>query len=72
MLSTPEEVAVFLVEGKNNIGLVETKSLDDFLIIASELKLLIKEVDIIKGYNIAKGNHVKIHVFKNQLFDLRY
>jgi len=72
MLSTPEEVAVFLVEGKNNIGLVETKSLDDFLNIASELKLLIKEVDIIKGYNIAKGNHVKIHVFKNQLFDLRY
>ena len=42
MLSTPEEVAVFLVEGKNNIGLVETKSLDDFLNIASELKLLIK------------------------------
>ena len=72
MLSTPEEVAVFLVEGKNNIGLVETKSLDDFLNTASELKLLIKEVDIIKGYNIAKGKHVKVHVFKNQLFDLRY
>ena len=72
MLSTPEEVAVFLVEGKNNIGLVETKSLDDFLNIASELKLLIKEVGIIKGYNIAKGKHVKVHVFKNQLFDLRY
>ena len=37
-----------------------------------ELKLLIKEVGIIKGYNIAKGKHVKVHVFKNQLFDLRY
>ena len=71
MLSSPQEVAIFMAEGKNNIGLVENDALEGFLDISKELNLSIKTDEVIKGYNIAKGKHVKIHIFKNQTFDLR-
>ena len=71
LLSSPQEVAIFMAEGKNNIGLVENEVLEEFLDISKELNLSIKTEEVIKGYNIAKGNHVKIHIFKNQMFDLR-
>ena len=71
LLSSPQEVAIFMDEGKNNLGLVEDDVLKEFLDISKELNLLIKVEEVIKGYNIAKGKHVKIHIFKNQMFDLR-
>ena len=71
LLSSPQEVAIFMAEGKNNIGLVENDALEEFLDISKELNLSIKTDEVIKGYNIAKGKHVKIHIFKNQTFDLR-
>ena len=71
LLSSPQEVAIFMAEGKNNIGLVENDALEDFLEISKELNLSIKIEEVIKGYNIAKGKHVQIHIFKNQMFDLR-
>ena len=35
-----------------------------------DLNLKIKEISIVKGFNIAKGRHVEIYIFQNQLFDL--
>ncbi len=70
LLSNPHEAAIFMAEGKNNVALIEKNDLNQFLDTKDELNLKIKEIDIVKGYNIAKGRHVEIHIFQNQLFDL--
>ena len=69
LLSKPHEAAIFMAEGKKNISLIEKKSLSEFLEAIQELNLKVKIVDTIKGYNIAKGRHVEINIFKNQMFD---
>ena len=69
LLSKPHEAAIFMAEGKRNISLIEKRSLDEFLESAKELNLKVKIVDIVKGFNIAKGRHVEINIFKNQMFD---
>ena len=71
MLSSPQEVAIFMAEGNKNIGLVEAQALEEFLDKSKEINLSVKTEGIIKGYNIAKGKHVKIHIFRNQTFDVR-
>ena len=58
-----------MAEGKKNISLIEKSSLGDFLEAIQELNLKVKIVDTIKGYNIAKGRHVEINIFENQMFD---
>ena len=70
LLSNPHEVAIFMAEGKNNVALVEKSDLNQFLQTKDELNLKIIEIGIVKGYNIAKGRHVEIYIFQNQLFDL--
>ena len=49
--------------------MIEKNSLSEFLEAIQELNLKVKIVDTIKGYNIAKGRHVEINIFKNQMFD---
>ena len=34
-----------------------------------KLNLKLVKADIVSGYNIAKGKHVEIHIYKNQMFD---
>ena len=70
LLSNPHEVAIFMAEGKNNLALIEKSDLNQFLETKNELNLKIKEIGIVKGYNIAKGRHVEIYIFQNQMFDL--
>ncbi len=70
LLSDPHEVAIFMAEGKNNVALIEKSDLKQFLETTNDLNLKIKEISIVKGFNIAKGRHVEIHIFQNQLFDL--
>ena len=70
LLSDPHEVAIFMAEGKNNVALIEKSDLKLFLETTNDLNLKIKEISIIKGFNIAKGRHVEIYIFQNQLFDL--
>ena len=70
LLSNPHEVAIFMAEGKNNTALIEKSDLKQFLEATNELNLKIKETSIVKGFNIAKGRHVEIYIFQNQLFDL--
>ena len=53
----------------NNIVLIEKKSLEDFLFSINQLNLKLEKADIVSGYNIAKGKHVEIHIYKNQMFD---
>ena len=69
LLSKPHEAAIFMAEGKKNISLIEKSSLGEFLEATKELNLKIKKVDTVKGYNIAKGRHVEINIFENQMFD---
>ena len=69
LLSSPQDAALFLAEGKNNIALIEKRSLEDFLFSINQLNLKLVKADIVNGYNIAKGKHVEIHVYKNQMFD---
>ena len=70
LLSNPHEVAIFMAEGKNNVALIEKSDLKQFLETTNDLNLKIKEISIVKGFNIAKGRHVEIYIFQNQLFDL--
>ncbi len=70
LLSDPHEVAIFMAEGKNNVALIEKSNLKLFLETTNDLNLKIKEISIVKGFNIAKGRHVEIYIFQNQLFDL--
>ncbi|MDC3071987.1 glycosyltransferase family 39 protein [bacterium] len=70
LLSNPHEVAIFMAEGTNNVALIEKSDLKQFLQATNELNLKIKEISIVKGFNIAKGRHVEIYIFQNQLFDL--
>ena len=58
-----------MAEGKKNISLIEKSSLGEFLEATQELNLKVKIVDTIRGYNIAKGRHVEINIFENQMFD---
>ncbi len=69
LLSKPHEAAIFMAEGKKNICLIEKSSLGEFLEATKELNLKIKKVDTVRGYNIAKGRHVEINIFENQMFD---
>ena len=69
LLSKPQEAAIFMAEGKKNISLIEKSSLGEFLEATQELNLKVKIVDTIRGYNIAKGRHVEINIFENQMFD---
>ncbi len=70
LLSDPHEVAIFMAEGKNNVALIEKSDLKQFLQTTNDLNLKIKKISIVKGFNIAKGKHVEIYIFQNQLFDL--
>ena len=70
LLSDPHEVAIFMAEGKNNVALIEKSHLKQFLETTNDLNLKIKEISIVKGFNIPKGRHVEIYIFQNQLFDL--
>ena len=70
MLSNPHEAAIFMAEGKNNVVLIEKNDLKLFLETTNDLNLKINEIFIVKGFNIAKGRHVEIYIFQNQLFDL--
>ena len=69
LLSKPHEAAIFMAEGKKNISLIEKSSLGEFLEATKELNLKIKKVDTVRGYNIAKGRHVEINIYENQMFD---
>ena len=69
LLSKPHEAAIFMAEGKKNISLIEKSSLGEFLEATKELNLKVRKVDTVRGYNIAKGRHVEINIFENQMFD---
>ena len=70
LLSNPNEAAIFMAEGKNNVALIEKNDLKQFLETTNDLNLKLNEISILKGFNIAKGSHIEIYIFQNQLFDL--
>ena len=63
--SNPNEAAIFLAEGQNNIVLVEKRSKEEFLASSRNFDLNLMEFKIIKGYNYSKGKLVEIFFYKN-------
>ena len=64
ILSDPNEAAIFLAEGNNNLVLVEGRELDEFINSSSNLNLKLKKIREIKGFNYSKGQNIKILFFK--------
>ena len=64
ILSDPNEAAIFLAEGNNNLVLVEDRELDEFINSSSNLNLKLKKIREIKGFNYSKGQNIKILFFK--------
>ena len=64
ILSDPNEAAIFLAEGNNNLVLVEGRELDEFINSSSSLNLKLKKIKEIKGFNYSKGQNIKILFFK--------
>ena len=63
--SSPNEAAIFLAEGNENIVLVEEKSLNEFLISSENFELNLMELKKIQGYNYSKGEKIKIFFYKS-------
>ena len=63
-------MTIFMEEGKNNLALIEKNDLKQFLETSNDLNLKINEISTVKGFNIAKGSHLEIYIFQNQLVDL--
>ena len=64
ILSDPNEAAIFLAEGNNNLVLVEGRELDEFINSSSNLNLKLKKIREIRGFNYSKGQNIKILFFK--------
>ena len=64
ILSNPNEGAIFLAEGKNNLVLIEERQLESFKSFAKNLDLNLREISNIEGYNYSKGNNIKIFFYK--------
>ena len=64
ILSDPNEAAIFLAEGNNNLVLVEGRELDEFINSSSNLNIKLKKIREIKGFNYSKGQNIKILFFK--------
>ena len=64
ILSDPNEAAIFLAEGNNNLVLVEGRELDEFINSSSNLNFKLKKIREIKGFNYSKGQNIKILFFK--------
>ncbi len=64
ILSDPNEAAIFLAEGNNNLVLVEGRELDEFINSSSNLNLKLNKIRVIKGFNYSKGQNIKILFFK--------
>ena len=64
ILSDPNEAAIFLAEGNNNLVLVEGRELDEFINSSLNLNLKLKKIREIKGFNYSKGQNIKILFFK--------
>ena len=64
ILSNPNEGAIFLAEGENNLVLIEERELESFKSSAKNLDLILQEISNIEGFNYSKGYKVKIYFYK--------
>ena len=69
ILSDYNEGAIFLAEGKDNLALIEEKSLYNFKLSAKNLGLTLNEIITINGYNYSKGEKVKVFFVKGFIDD---
>lgn len=64
ILSNYNESVIFLAEEKNNVVLIEDRSLKNFLSSASDLNVKLNKFNEIEGFNYSKGQNIKIYFFK--------
>ena len=64
LLLKPEETAIVLIEGDNTIAIVEEKAMQEVDRIMESFNRAFLNLKSFSGYNLAKGEKVKINVIK--------
>ena len=64
LLLRPEETAIVLIEGDNTIAIVEEKAMQEVKKIMDSFNREFLNLKSFSGYNLAKGEKVKINVIK--------
>jgi len=64
LLLRPEETAIVLIEGDNTIAIVEEKAMQEVKKIMESFNREFLNLKSFSGYNLAKGEKVKINVIK--------
>ena len=64
LLFTPEDAALFLSEAPNGVALIESRARSEFLGIVTENGRNAEIIATVEGYNISRGQRVKIEIFR--------
>ena len=66
LLLSPEEVALVLVEGDNTLAIVEERTHNEVKKILNKFENKIVYLTSLDGFNLAKGQKIKIHIMKSR------
>jgi 4-amino-4-deoxy-L-arabinose transferase-like glycosyltransferase len=64
LLFTPEDAALFISETPEGVALVESRVRDEFISVMNDIDRNAEILAQIEGYNISKGQRVKIDIFR--------
>ena len=66
LLLSPEEAALVLVEGDNTLAIVEDRTHNEVKKILNKFENKIVYLTSLDGFNLAKGQKIKIHIMKSR------
>ena len=66
LLLSPEEAALVLVEGDNTLAIVEERTHNEVKKILNKFENKIVYLTSLDGFNLAKGQKIKIHIIKSR------
>ena len=66
LLLSPEEAALVLVEGDNTLAIVEERTHNEVKKILNKFENKIVYLTSLDGFNLAKGQKIKIHIMKSR------
>ena len=66
LLLSPEEAALVLVEGDNTLAIVEERTHNEVKKILNKFENKIVYLTSLNGFNLAKGQKIKIHIMKSR------
>ena len=71
LLVDGREAALFLVEAPGGLAIIEQRQNADFIAAAEALDLRLEAPVQIEGYNMSKGQEVKINLYRAETFDAK-